>query len=103
MTKVDRSDDIVKPKFVTPEIARHIRDARNAKTPSMSQDDLARKSRLTPAIIKEHESGKAQYNQAHIDKISKALGVFLTGANAGKITPAGLKELEREKAKAEGK
>ena len=81
MTKVDRSDEIVKPKIVTREIANHIAAARNSKIPTMSQDDLAKKSLLTPAIIKEHESAKAPYNQAHIDKISKALGVFITGSD----------------------
>jgi len=100
MTKVDRSDEIVKPKIVTREIANHIAAARNSKIPTMSQDDLAKKSLLTPAIIKEHESAKAPYNQAHIDKISKALGVFITGSQAGKPTPQALKIAEREAARA---
>lgn len=103
MTKVDRSDEIVKPKIVTREIANHIAAARNAKVPKMTQEDLAKKSRLTAAIIKEHETFKAQYNQAHIDKISKALGVYITGSQAGKPTPQAIKEAERDAGKTDEK
>ena len=100
MTKVDRSDEIVKPKIVTREIANHIAAARNSKTPTMTQEDLAKKSLLTKAIITEHENAKAPYNQAHIDKISNALGVFITGSQAGKPTPKAIKQAERDAARA---
>lgn len=97
MTKVDRSDEIVKPKYVPAEVSKAIRQYRDAKdNPKMKQEDLARASGLTTNIIKSWEDGKAQMNQAELQKIQKGLGVYITGAKAGQPTELALKIAKRD-------
>lgn len=83
MTKVDRSDEIVKPVYVDKEVAKLIGQTRNAMVPKMSQVDLGNRILKSPKIIADFESGRALNDTSVLLKIEKVLKVKLTGSNIG--------------------
>lgn len=87
LTKVDRSDDIVKPKTIGKEVGAAIAKARgeakNDKGDPMTQKDLATKVNSTAAIIALNEKGAATPDQQLISRIEKTLNVILRGDKMG--------------------
>jgi len=96
LTKVDRSDDIVKPKTVGKEIGTAISTTRiaskNAKGGTMTQKDLATLINETPATVAKFESGEAAPNEQILSKMEKALKVHLRGKNIGQPKTFGKKK-----------
>ncbi|KAL2404967.1 Multiprotein-bridging factor 1 [Exophiala dermatitidis] len=87
-TKVDRSDDIVKPKTVSRQLAQAALRRRNEMQPKMTQADLAKKVSLNISVIQalEKEGGPIP-SQQDLAKIEKALGVKLRGTDIGAPLP----------------
>jgi len=97
LTKVDRSDEIVKPKTVGTKVGDAIKKARgeakNDKGSPMTQKDLATKINQTPTIVADFERGSAAPNEKILIDMEKALKVHLRGKNIGEAKVYGKKKV----------
>ncbi|KAK5942306.1 multiprotein-bridging factor 1 [Knufia obscura] len=83
LTKVDRSDDIVKVITVGREVGEAIKNRRQELNPPLKRDQLATKVNLKPTDLETYENGTAKPDQKVLAALEKVLGVKLRGNNIG--------------------
>jgi putative transcription factor len=81
LTKVDRSDDIVKLKVVPANVSAAIKNGRAAM--KLTQGQLATRCSLPLAVVTSQEKAGEKIDNAALNKIQQVLQVRLTGKDVG--------------------